>query len=117
MTTPWPLELRIRRADRVLDVDFDTDETYAIKVDLLRAMTPSAAERGHGGGSDGPLGIDFSGVGLTGAVLVGAYAVRLLFDDGHDSGLYTWTALYRIGRDQVQLSEDYLRLLQPARSA
>jgi DUF971 family protein len=108
---PWPLELRIRRAARVLEVDFDTGETHAIPASLLRAMTPSAAERGHGGGSQEPLAKDFSGVGLIGATPVGAYAVRLGFDDGHDSGLYTWASLYRIGRDQAQLSEEHRRLL------
>ena len=117
MTTPWPIELRLRRADRVLEVDFDNGETYAVPAALLRAMTPSAAERGHGGGSGAPLALDFDGVGLTGAAPVGAYAVRLLFDDGHDSGLYTWAALHRIGRDQAQLNAEHRRLLAEAGAA
>ena len=66
-------------------------------------MTPSAADRGHGGGIDAPLPKAFEDVTLLAAQAVGAYAVRLVFDDGHDSGFYTWATLHRIGRDKADL--------------
>jgi DUF971 family protein len=103
LSAPWPVELRLHRVARTLEVDFDDGSTFELAVSLLRAMTPSAAERGHAGGADAPLPKAFDGVTLLAAQPVGAYAVRLVFDDGHDSGLYTWEALHRIGRDQVRL--------------
>jgi len=95
---PWPVELRLRRAARRLEIDFDDGSRFSIPAARLRALTPSAAERGHGGG-DGPVPGDFNGVALLGIQPVGAYAVRLVFDDGHDSGFYTWARLHRIGRE------------------
>ncbi len=103
MTTPWPAALRVRRAARVLEIDFDDGSAFILPAALLRAMTPSAAERGHGSPTDQPIARDFTDVRLLDAVPVGAYAVRLIFDDGHDSGLYTWTALYRIGTNAPAL--------------
>jgi DUF971 family protein len=103
VTTPWPAALRVRRAARVLEIDFDDGSTFTLNAALLRAMTPSAAERGHGSSTDQPIARDFTDVRLLGAVPVGAYAVRLVFDDGHDSGLYTWTALHRIGTNASAL--------------
>jgi DUF971 family protein len=93
---PWPVELRVRRAARRLEIDFDDGSRFEISAARLRAMTPSAADRGHGA-SDTPIDKDFSRVALLDARPVGAYAVRLVFDDGHDSGLYTWERLHRLG--------------------
>jgi len=93
--------LRVRRAAGVLEIDYDDGLSQTLPVALLRAMTPSAAERGHGGGADEPLGRAFDGVRLMTAEPVGHYAVRLVFDDGHDSGLYTFAALRRFG-DQIE---------------
>ena len=103
MIEPWPLELRLRRAARSLEIDFDDGACFVLPASLLRAMTPSAAERGHGGAADKPLASNFDDVGLKDLQPVGAYAVRLVFDDGHDSGLYTWEALRRFGRDKDRL--------------
>ncbi len=103
MITPWPTALRVRRAARVLEIDFDDGSGFTLSAALLRAMTPSAAERGHGPSTDQPIGRDFTDIRLLDAVPVGAYAVRLVFDDGHDSGLYTWAALYRIGTNAPAL--------------
>jgi len=108
---PWPLELRLRRSARRLEIDFDDGARFDLPAALLRAMTPSAAERGHGAPTDQPIAKDFSGVGLATVQPVGAYAVRLVFDDGHDSGLYTWASLYRIGRDRVALEAAHARLI------
>ncbi len=75
-------------------------------------MTPSAAERGHGGGGDTPLPNAFDRVALLAAQPVGAYAVRLVFDDGHDSGIYTWEALHRWGQDKTRLLAEHRKILQ-----
>ena len=103
MSEPWPIELRVS-ADRArLSVSFDDGERFDLPAPLLRAMTPSAQDRGHGGPSFAPV----PGVGA-GAVIervepVGRYAVRLAFSDGHASGLYTWDRLHRIGRERDAL--------------
>lgn len=100
---PWPTELRLRRAARVLEVDFDDGARFALPARLLRAMTPSAADRGHGGPDFEPLAGVPEAIALTAAAPVGRYAVRLAFDDGHDSGYFTWARLHRIGREQAEL--------------
>lgn len=110
MTTqadPWPVELRIQRGAGRLEIDFDNGARFDLPAPLLRAMTPSAADRGHGGVENAPLAKSFDGVSLLDAHPVGAYAVRLVFDDGHDTGLYTWAALYSIGRDKDRLTAEH----------
>ncbi len=97
----WPVELRLRRASRTLDVVFDDGMRASLSAERLRRMTPSAAERGHGGPSTDPLPGDFSGVRLFDVRPVGRYAVRLVFDDGHDSGLYTWGLLHALARGEA----------------
>ena len=105
--TPWPIELRVRRAAGRLEVDFDDGQSFDLPASLLRALTPSAADRGHGGASEEPLPFSFEGVTLLDAQMVGAYAVRLVFDDGHDTGLYTWDTLHRFGRDKERLIAEH----------
>jgi DUF971 family protein len=101
---PWPVEIRLRRARRELEVSFDDGARFALSARLLRAMTPSAADRGHGGPDFEPLPGVAPGVALTDVAPVGRYAVRLAFDDGHDSGYFTWARLHRIGREQAALT-------------
>jgi len=106
-TRPWPTELRVRRATRTLEISFDDGVVFKIPAEFLRVMTPSAADRGHGAGPGRTVSGKLN-VGLTGAQAVGRYAVRLTFDDGHDSGLYSWDELYRLGRDHDRLWLDHL---------
>jgi DUF971 family protein len=94
---PWPVEIRRHRADGSLSVEFDTGETVRLSGPLLRAATPSAADRGHGAPSHELLAGDFSGVCVLEVRPVGAYAVRLVFSDGHDTGLYSFETLHRLG--------------------
>ena len=101
---PWPVELRLRRSRRELEVSFDDGARFTLPARLLRAMTPSAADRGHGGPDFEPLSGVSPQVALTDIVAVGRYAVRLAFDDGHDSGYFTWARLHRIGREQAALA-------------
>jgi DUF971 family protein len=111
---PWPLEIRVRRATGSVDIDFDTGERFKLSAPLLRAMTTSAADRGHGPSIEGPLPKPFTGVTVLDAHPVGAYAVRLVFSDGHDSGLYTWGAFHRIGCNQDRLSEEHRQATRAA---
>ena len=104
---PWPIELRVKREARRLEIDFDDGQRFSLPAEYLRVMTPSAADRGHGAGQ-GRTVFGKQAVGLTGATAIGRYAVRLAFDDGHDSGLYSWDELYRLGRDRDRLWLDYL---------
>lgn len=107
---PWPVELRVRRADRVLEVDFDDGQTVALPAELLRVESPSAEVRGHGIGQKRIVG-GKRGVGIDRLEPVGNYAVRILFDDGHDSGMFTWRYLRRLGRDKDDVWSRYLEAL------
>ena len=107
---PWPIELRVKRAARLLEIDFDDGATFSLPAEFLRVMTPSAEDRGHGAGP----GRTVHGKKDVGSVSVdpgGRYAVRLGFTDGHDTGLYSWDELYRLGRDQTRLWSEFLERL------
>jgi len=110
MTTPWPTDLTLLRREGQLQVTYDTGERHRIGAELLRVMTQSAAERGHGAGP----GRTVSGkaeVGIINLTAIGRYAVRLEFSDGHRSGLYTWDQLYDLGQNQDRIWADYLARL------
>lgn len=113
---PWPLELRVSRAQRRLTVRFDTGERFELPAALLRVMTTAADARGHGALLAGPdlkpLAIDASEVGIKDVTPIGRYAVRIAFDDGHDTGLYTWAALHRMGRDRSKLEAEHKAMLR-----
>jgi DUF971 family protein len=109
---PWPTEIRVRPGRKALSVAFDTGERFEIPAELLRVMTPAADERGHAGLIDlKPLAIDKSAVALRDVTPIGRYAVRIAFDDGHDTGLYTWEALHRLGRDRAKLAAEHANLI------
>jgi DUF971 family protein len=108
---PWPLALKVRKAERVLEIAFDDGESYRLPAEYLRVMTPSAVDRGHGAGP-GRTVAGKRNVAITDAQAVGRYATRLVFDDGHDTGLYSWDELYRLGRDHDRLWNDYVGRLE-----
>jgi DUF971 family protein len=106
----WPTEIRVRRQERSLEIDFDDGATLAIPAELLRVESPSAEVQGHGPTQK----ITVAGkrhVGIEAIEPVGNYAVRIVFDDGHDTGIYTWAYLYRLGRDRDLLMAAYLEAL------
>ena len=111
MSRPWPTELRVRRADRTLAVAFDSGESYVLPAEYLRVMTGSALDRGHGAGDRPPVA-GKRGVGISTITPIGRYAVRIAFDDGHDTGLYSWDALHELGHDQPALWSRYLADLE-----
>jgi DUF971 family protein len=104
---PTPVEIKLRRQSRLLQVSFDDGACYELPFEFLRVHSPSAEVKGHGPGQE-TLVTGKQDVGLKGIEPVGQYAVRLIFDDGHDSGLYSWKYLYELGRDRASLWQRYL---------
>lgn len=108
---PWPVELRVS-ADRArLAVVFDDGARFDLPSEYLRVMTPSAEDRGHGAGP-GRTVAGKRAVTLSDVRPVGRYAVRLVFSDGHDTGLYSWDELRRLGEGEAKIWNDYLGRLE-----
>jgi DUF971 family protein len=95
---PWPTELVFDRAAKLLRISFDDGAAFDIPFELLRVESPSAENKGHGAAPPPPVKGKAS-VGVVRVDPVGRYAVRVAFDDGHDTGLYSWDLLYELGRD------------------
>ena len=108
---PWPEELRVKKEERRLEVDFDTGETFHLSAEYLRVESPSAEVKGHGASEAKTIG-GKRHVGISNVEPVGNYAVRITFDDGHDTGLFSWDLLYKLGVEENHLWADYLRRLR-----
>jgi DUF971 family protein len=108
-TARWPTDLRYRSADKILEVAFDDGKRFELPAELLRVESPSAEVQGHGEGKTIVAGRRH--VGITGIEPVGNYAVRLTFDDLHDTGIYSWSYLRQLGENRDKLWADYLRAL------
>ncbi len=108
--TPNPTDITYHQVARVLDVAFDSGERFELSAEYLRVYSPSAEVRGHGPGQ-GVLQLGKEQVGIDRIEPVGNYAVCLHFDDGHDSGIYAWEELYRLGRHEDELWRAYLDAL------
>ncbi len=107
-----PTDIRLRKQSRLLTVRFDEVE-YDLPFEYLRVSSPSAEVKGHGVGQE-VLQTGKENVQITQIEPVGHYAIRLIFDDGHDSGLYTWQYLHELGRDHKQNWQRYLDRLKSA---
>jgi DUF971 family protein len=105
--TATPTDIRVRRRSRVLEVAWGDGTRYQLPFEYLRVYSPSAEVRGHGGG-EGKLELAKEAVQVTQVEPVGLYAVRLIFDDGHDSGLYSWDLLRELGAEYEQKWARYL---------
>ncbi|MGB0163116.1 MAG: gamma-butyrobetaine hydroxylase-like domain-containing protein [Candidatus Puniceispirillaceae bacterium] len=102
----WPVEIRCNLARDRLTVRFEDAGDVELSAELLRVESPSAEVQGHGPGQkQTPLGKQ--DVTITKIIPVGSYAVRLVFSDGHDTGIYSWALLYDYGQRQDQLMADY----------
>lgn len=108
-----PTQIKLHRQSRVLEVGFDDGSHFEFPCEYLRVFSPSAEVRGHGPGQE-VLQIGKESVSITAVEPVGNYAVKLVFDDGHDSGLYSWDVLYRLGVNQEHNWQDYLKRLELA---
>jgi len=104
---PRITDLRLRTKSRVLEVVFDDGVQYSLPFEYLRVYSPSAEVRGHGPGQE-TLQLGKHEVGITAVEPVGHYAVRLKFDDGHDTGLYTWAYLRELGATRDAKWQHYL---------
>jgi DUF971 family protein len=107
---PRPTDIKVRRQSRLLEVAFDDGRRFELPFEYLRVYSPSAEVRGHGPGQE-TLQLGKHEVGIRSVDRVGNYAVRLVFDDGHDSGLYTWDYLYELGTTWAEKWPQYLARL------
>jgi DUF971 family protein len=110
---PTPTTLTIHQKSRLLDITFDNGAAFSIPFELLRVYSPSAEVQGHGPGQE-TLQLGKRNVGINGVEPVGHYGVKPLFSDGHESGIFTWDYLYKLGNEHEQLWNDYLGRLQAA---
>lgn len=111
--TPAPTALTVHQHSRVLEVDFDDGAHFRIPFELMRICSPSAEVQGHGPGQE-VLQTGKRDVVVTDITAVGHYAVQPRFSDGHDTGIYSWDLLYRLGSDEAQLWQQYEARLQAA---
>ncbi len=107
---PRPTEIRLKKAEKTLEVAFDDGRTFDLPAELLRVESPSAEVRGHGPGQR-KIVAGRRHVAIMDVEPVGNYAVRLRFDDLHDTGIYSWDVLYEMGLHQDDLWHDYLAAL------
>ena len=107
---PWPVEVRLKSKEKALEIDFDDGSRLRFPAEFLRVESPSAEVQGHVPGQKQIV----SGrrhVGIMGVEPVGHYAIRIRFDDLHDSGIYSWAYFYELGRHQDELWAAYLKAL------
>lgn len=107
MTEPRATEIKLRRKSRLLEVSFESGERFELPFEYLRVYSPSAEVRGHGAGQE-VLQFGKENVQVTTVEPIGQYAVRLIFDDGHDTGLYTWKYLFELGSEFAAKWQHYL---------
>jgi DUF971 family protein len=112
-TVPPPTAIKLQRRSRRLHVEFADGTAGTLTAEYLRVHSPSAEVAGHGPG-EGVLVTDKADVGIDRVEPVGRYAVRLVFDDGHDTGLYTWPVLYELVRERDEKWRRYVERLAAA---
>lgn len=114
MTTELiPTEIILHQQSKTLEIAFSDGSRFTLPAEFLRVYTPSAEARGHGPGQE-TLQVGKRQVGIKGVEPTGTYALKIEFDDGHDSGLYTWDYLHDMGRYQEHMWNDYLAKLEAA---
>jgi DUF971 family protein len=111
--TPKPVEISLHQKSRVLKIAFDNGENFALSYEYLRVHSPSAEVQGHGPGQ-GVLQVGKEDVMITRVDPVGSYAIQPSFDDGHDTGIYSWETLYDLGKNQERYWQEYLDKLTAA---
>jgi DUF971 family protein len=110
---PHPVSITLRKSSRLLHIDFDNGTAADLEFEYLRVYSPSAEVKGHGPGQ-AVLQTGKENVGISSIVPVGNYAVKLVFDDGHDTGIYTWNYLFELGQNKDRLWKEYLNALDEA---
>ena len=112
-TTPIPTEIKLHQVSRKLEIAFDNGARFELPNEFLRVYSPSAEVRGHGPGQE-VLQLGKRNIEIKRIEPVGAYAVQLVFSDGHDTGIYSWDYLYDLGQHHVTLWERYLNRMKEA---
>ena len=110
-TRHWPLEIRLKAAEKRLEVDFDDGRCFSFPAELLRVESPSAEVQGHGPGQRKTIP-GRRHIGIMGLEPVGNYAIRIKFDDLHDTGIYSWAYLHDLGERQEEIWAAYLAALE-----
>ena len=113
MARATPTEIQLHQKSRVLEVAFDDGSRFELPCEYLRVYSPSAEVAGHGPGQE-VLQVGKEDVNISAIEPVGNYAVKLVFDDNHDSGLYSWDYLYELGDEREEKWQDYLKRLEEA---
>jgi len=114
MTELWPTELRLDKEKRILTVSYDDGQSFALPAELLRVLSPSAEVQGHS--PDQRITVPGKkNVGIARIEPVGNYAVRIVFTDGHDTGLYVWEYLRELGEQKDERWQEYLKELAAKR--
>lgn len=111
--SPRPTDIKLHQKSKVLEISFEDGNTFSLPCEYLRVYSPSAEVRGHGPGQE-VLQVGKEDVNITNIEPVGNYAVKLEFDDGHNTGLYSWETLYQLGANQEALWQEYLANLEKA---
>ena len=111
--SPTPTALTVHSQSRILEIAFSDGAQFKIPFELMRIYSPSAEVQGHGPGQE-VLQTGKREVNVVELEPIGNYAVKPVFSDGHESGLFTWDYLYHLGADQSQLWDDYERRLKAA---
>lgn len=109
-TEHWPVEIRHIQSEKALEIAFDDGSTFRYPAELLRVESPSAEVQGHGAGQK-TIVAGRRHVGIMAVEPVGHYAIRIRFDDLHDTGIYSWRYLYEMGRDRERIWDAYLAAL------
>lgn len=111
--SPKPTDIKLHQLSKVLEIGFISGERFELPCEYLRVFSPSAEVRGHGPGQE-QLQVGKENVNIEDIEPVGAYAVVLKFDDGHDTGIFSWETLYDLGVNYQQYWEEYLMKLKQA---
>ncbi len=108
-----PLEIKLHQKSAIFEISFAGGERFELPYEFLRVYTPSAEARGHGPGQE-TLQVGKRGVGILNVEPVGNYGIKPMFSDGHDSGIFSWDMLYRLGSHQAELWQSYLEQIEAA---
>jgi DUF971 family protein len=109
----WPTDIKARRAEKTLDVVFNDGVTFSLPAEYLRVESPSAEVQGHGPGQK-ILVAGRRHVGIVDIEAVGNYAIRIIFDDLHDTGIFSWSYLYQLGAEQNVRWPEFVEALEAA---
>lgn len=112
-TGPRPTEIKVRRAEKTLEIAFDDGTAFSLPAEYLRVESPSAEVQGHGPGQK-VLVAGRRHVGIADVEAVGNYAIRIMFDDLHDTGIFSWRYLYQLGEEHETRWPEFLSAVEAA---